>query len=214
MKYTEGYYDWWQANPSEEKALPIILSNIYDVGHECHWMSRRNYESDSMFNTLRDYYAQQYPNIFNNLAALAAVKAHTPAVFDDLESTMNHYYRGAVIALRSLKASTPEDYCRDITLQYSEHLANLDMLDLEAWLLSMRAATAKHTEQLRGFIEKDYEWLNEPQYLKTAMHIGAQYAYILMTHNRQCVEREQEIAWMTRDQESYAGWLEYMKRQC
>lgn len=202
-------YDWWQANPSETVALPVILSGIFDEEQECHWMGVRSYENEEMFARVEALYRQEYPNLFNELAAFAVTRAQTPAVFEDVEPTMAHYYRGAVMALRSLEASAPEKYFRDIPPRYSEIIAGLDMIDLETWLLSMRASTVRQTEQLRGFINRDYQWLDESEYLRTAMHIGAQYTYILVAHSRGCVIREEEIAWMTRDDESFEGWLTY-----
>lgn len=202
-------YDWWQANPSAEKALPIILSGIFEDGQECAWMAMRSYETEDMFLATEEYYRQRYPNLFDQLGALTAARASTPEVLEDSEQVMQHYYRGAVIAVRALEASMPEDYFRDVSLQYVNHLEQLDMIDLETWLLAMRASTVKQTEQLRGFIEANYLWLNEPNYLKTAMHIGAQFAYIMMTHNRQCIEREQEISWTAHAESSYSNWIEY-----
>ncbi len=204
-------YDWWQANPSQEKALPVILGGVFDEGQECAWMKERSYENEQMFHVLEKFYHTKYPRLFTQLAAFAVVRAHTPAIFEDIENTMKHYNRGAVAAVLSLEASMPLGYFRDLTPQYAERYVDLDMLDIEAWLLFMRASTTKQTEQLRGFIVHDYEWLNEPDYLKTAMHIGAQHTYILMAHNRHCVEREQEIAWMTRDDESFEGWIQYIE---
>lgn len=203
------YYDWWQANPSETVALPVILSGVYDEGQECYWMGQRSYESEEMFACLEELYRSEYPNLFDEISALAATRAQTPAVFEDVGMTMNHYYRGAVIALRSLEASAPEGYFADISSKYSGIIASLNMIELESWLLSMRASTVKQTEQMRGFINRDYQWLSEAEYLKTAMHIGAQITYVLMAHSRGCLLREEEIAWMTRDDDSLEGWLAY-----
>ncbi len=173
-------------------------------------MKQRSYAHEAQFDALEQFYKERYPELFTQLSAWAAVRAHTPAVFENVDATMHHYYRGAVIAIYALEASVPKtERFSDLSPRYSAHVAELDMIDTESWLLAMRASTVKQTEQLRGFIEHDYHWINEPEYLKTAMHIGAQYAYILMTHNRHCIEREQEIAWMTRDDESFEGWLEY-----
>lgn len=197
----QAEYDKWQANPSEEVALPLVLGSVFDKGGSCHWVTERSYASEEMLVCAEEMYRQQFPTLFNELTALSVLRARSPKVLEDPEETMKHYYRGATIALLALEASLPGVALADVTPQYSEFMAELDQIDLESWMLSMRASTAKQTEQLRGFIEIGYGWLTEPKYTKTAMHIGAQHCYILMAHSRACVSREQEIAWMMRDAE-------------
>lgn len=189
-------YDLWQANPSKEVALPHILSVVFNEGAECYWMSQRSYQNEEMLAVTEELYRREYPELFRKLSEFSAIKANSALALERDNSTMHHYYRGATIAIRALEASYTDNRPLDLTMQYSDTLSALDMIDLEHWMNCMTASTAKQTEQLRGFIEVDYQSLtNEASHLKTAMQIGARYAYILLAHHQACLYREAELAW-------------------
>jgi len=206
MNKTEEFYDWQQANPSEEVSLPFVLSLVLNPGAECGWMAERSYASEEMFVEMEKMYRNEYPLLFQELEALAVLKAHTPQALMDAEVSMAHYYRGAIMAIRALEASNVEARFTDLTYSYLKKLRNLDIFDLIHWLNFMIASTNKQTEQIRGFIEVDYDLIgDEPYYVKQNMIYGARNAYILLVHNRACLRREQEIAWYLHDNELIEG---------
>lgn len=202
-------YDVWQANPSLEVPPPTIGHHIFEEHGQLELLAERSYVNEAKLEEVVEAYHSSHPRLFEQLAAMAVVRVQSPKIFDDVEGTMHHYYRGAVFALLALEASNPRLSLRDLSEPYVQLYIDQDMISLEQWLLSMRASTIEATQPLRDFISNKYQWLAEEDYMKTAMHIGAQYAYILMAHSRACVEREKEIAWMTRDDELLEGWLEY-----
>ena len=200
MSKMEFGYDLWQANPSEEVALPHILSVVFNEGAECYWMSQRSYQNEEMFAVAEELYRRDYPELFRKLSAFSVIRANSMLVSEHNNSTMNHYYRGATIAIRALEASSANNRLSDLTVQYTDTLSALDMIDLEHWMNCMTASTVKQTEQLRGFIEAVYQILNnEPSHLKSAMQIGARYTYILLAHHQACLYREAELAWAEHD---------------
>lgn len=209
MEKHQAPYDAWQANPSYEVAPPNIDSTIFEEHGSLELLRDRSYENERKLMLVEDAYRKSHPKLFDQLAAMAVVRVQNPKIFDDVEGTMHHYYLGAVFSLLALEASNPQYSFRDLSQAYTQIFVEEDMIGLEQWLLSMRAVTAENTRPIREFISDRYGWLSEKDYQKTAMHIGAQYAYILMAHSRACTEREKEIAWMTRDDESFEGWLEY-----
>ena len=188
-------YNWQEANPSEEIALPYILSSVFGEDSECGWLAKCTYAREEMLVLTEEMYRQQFPQLFNKLTELAVVRASSALITDYEDRTMPYYYRGAAVALRALEASNSAGFS-DLRLNYTDSLDNLDMIDLTHWLNYMRASTYKQTEQLIGFIEVEYEFLpTDPEHLKTAMQIGARNAYILIAHNDACIKREKEIAW-------------------
>lgn len=206
---TELGYNWQDANPSTEIALPFVFNTVFAEGGACHWMSERSYENESNFIALESAYRQNYPNLFEQLSYAAVVRANTPAVFSGVEQTMKAYYRGATIAIASLEASLPQNTLQDMTTQQLDRFEQLDAIDHEHWHRYAELTTAKYIQPVKSFIQHQYDLLNEPEHIGIAMQIGAQFAYTFLSHARACVEREQEIAWMVRDEESLHGWLAY-----
>lgn len=186
-------YEWRQPNPSEQVGLPFIPGFVFD--HECAWMADRCYASEEMLGCAEELYRSDYPKLFEQLEALAALRARTPStILNDAERTMRHFYRGAVFAIRALEA-TGYDFA-DLSYHYLERLQSFDGIDLELWAGAMQASSARHTEQLIDFIDGQYDLLvDEPEYLKAAMKIGARSTYALIAHSRACLEREKELAW-------------------
>ena len=198
----EAGYNWMDCNPSGEEPLQRIAGTVFD--NECAWMADRSYENEAKLESMTLAYSEQLPNLFKQLEILMAVKADSISIFDEFDTTFKSYIRGALIAINALEATPPRGPVVDLNSSYLERLSELDMIDLEHWMISMKAYTAQHTEQLRGFIRLQYGWLDEPMHAKTAMLAGAQNAYILLVHSKNCYERELELSWELRD----LDWLD------
>lgn len=202
-------YDVWQQNPSHEVAFPAIESSIFQPGGALELLGERSYDNEAKLEEVEAAYRSIYPKLFDQLAALAVLRARDPSVFNDVEATMQHYYRGAVFTLLALEASSPEVALRDLSENYANLYVEKDIPTLVKWIRYMQVNTSEIISPLTHFINKEYGWILEGEHLRTAMHVGTQHTYILLAHSRACIEREKEIAWMTRDDESFEGWLEY-----
>ncbi len=204
-------YEWRDSNPSEEIALSVILSALFEEDGMCEWMAERTYENEASLTVAENLLRSQYPHLFGQLELLEHTQAGN--IFHMLEhpEIADHYYRGATIALLALHASQSPTYeHHDLSKQYLRRFSQLDGIDQERWLIENFDYNKKHTEALRLFILNDYtEGMDVPALELGAMLVGARYAYILTTHFDACYRREVEISWLTRDQESFKGWLAY-----
>lgn len=212
QKFERAEYDWQDPNPSVERGLPFIQSHLFDASGACHWIAQRTYDNENALTLEIQYLRSKYQNFFTLLEHTEYVYA-LPAIFnepDGPELYVDYYQRGATIGLLALINSVDDDIViADVTDTYLEDVGNLEAIDVDWWLHRFSVYANKHTEQLRGFILKDYLLFTESRVQRTAVLAGAMAAYTWMSHSAACIQREKEICWMTRDDESFEGWLAY-----
>ncbi len=201
-------YKWLDINPSQEVASPRVFEFIYQETGDCAWMGRRNYTNEQLLDMEQEQLVYYYPNLFSQLELLLPQSVVDESEVNN-EETTHYYYRGATIALLSLESSlSPDQHLQDITLPYMEYYTCMDGVDQAWWLFDYARQSAHTTEALRRFLVDKYRSYEDTQQLRMLI-MGARNAFVIATHFLACYEREKELAWMTKDDESFSGWLAY-----
>jgi hypothetical protein len=209
-------YEPLLSNPSESLPFPVVFSAVFENGGDLAYYGEHTYEGLIGLRKLERSLRLQFPNLYDEAAALIAVESLNADTLisqfnnDTIETSMEYYYRGVTLALAALISSAPEGSFKDLTVSYSTMLEATGMIEKEQWLMNVRAAAQTRVWPVLEFIDRSQlgESHDTPQN-KALMKTGAEHGYLLLAHSRACIEREKELAWMARDEEYVQAWLDY-----
>lgn len=206
----ESGYNWREANPSQDVALPHVFEFIYRQDGDCNWLTRCNSGNEMLLDMEQDNLSQAYPRLFKQLDKMTVnVILSNSEELLYVEEREKQYWRGVTLALLSIESSlAPDRHISDISEEYLDLMSSMDDIDMESWLNYYAGQSSRHTTALKSMIINAYQEHESQNDLRCILS-GAWHSYAIASHYNACVEREKEIAWAYQNEDSYEGWLAY-----
>lgn len=200
-------YNFLDYNPSEETPLPVISDRLFQDNGDLAWLGdydKYSYLIDVEYSNLE----QLYPNLMMQLELMSPYFAGSDDIWYARESRCS-YKLGSVIGLLSVDNSLPEGHAIiDVTGQYVRSFNDLDGIEMDYWRDMSLRYMKYHYNSMKQFIMNAYCGTIDNRQLDIILNSSCN-AYMISSHSLACLEREKELAWMTRDDESFQGWLTY-----
>lgn len=200
-------YNFLDYNPSEDTPLPVIDGYLYEKRGALTWLG--DYRKHARLIDMEyDNLSQAYPNLLTHIETLSAYSVNSDHFKKPTESQRCFEF-GAVIGLLSVENSLPDNRRMiDISPQYMEAFSMQDGFEMEHWLNNSSSYVKYQYMNMIKFLTDNYYQTTDAQGFRLILDTACN-AYIASSHFLACYEREKELAWMTRDDESFQGWLTY-----